>query len=182
MDVAGGPELLSADVLDSTGALITTRVRIAWSSTDTSVVRVDETGTLQPRNVGFSTIHAVVDANGAQVQDSIVVDVFRTTIVLQSPPSSAGKMRETGGLPLVARIVHRATADVEDGTRQLGSRQSRLECSRGPGCGLQVGSAITPGFISGGPFVVLLCHSLFGAGRHVVDDRIGMLSSLKLVV
>src|SRR6185437_11105332 len=71
MDVAGGPELLSADVLDSTGALITTRVRIAWSSTDTSVVRVDETGTLQPRNVGFSTIHAVVDANGAQVQDSI---------------------------------------------------------------------------------------------------------------
>jgi hypothetical protein len=89
MDVAGGPETLTADVVDSTGALITTRVRIAWSSTDTTVVRVDETGTLQPRNVGFSTIHAVVNANGAQVQDSIVVDVFRTTIVLQWPSSGA---------------------------------------------------------------------------------------------
>src|SRR6185437_12020386 len=87
MDVAGGPEPLMADVVDSTGALITTRIRIAWSSTDTTVVRVDETGTLQPRNVGFSTIHAVVDANGARVQDSIVVDVFRTTIVRQRPSS-----------------------------------------------------------------------------------------------
>jgi hypothetical protein len=85
MDVAGGPETLTADVVDSGGALITSRVRIAWSSTDTTVVRVDATGTLQPRNVGFSTIHAVVDANGAQVQGSIVVDVFRTTIVLQWP-------------------------------------------------------------------------------------------------
>lgn len=92
MDVAGGPETLTADVVDSGGVLITSRVRIAWSSTDTTVVRVDATGMLQPRNVGFSTIHAVLDANGARVQDSIVVDVFRTTIVLQRPSSGAAPL------------------------------------------------------------------------------------------
>jgi hypothetical protein len=68
-------ERLTAEVVDTVGFVITSRVRIAWSSADTNVVEVDQTGRLNPRNGGLATVRASVDAHGAPVQDSIVVDV-----------------------------------------------------------------------------------------------------------
>lgn len=70
-------ERLTANVFDSTGALINTDVRVAWASVDTTIVRVDQTGLLTPRQSGAATVRATVDANGARVQDSILVDVTR---------------------------------------------------------------------------------------------------------
>ncbi len=81
-------ERLSANVFDSTGVLINAEVRIAWTSTDTSIVHVDRVGTLTPRQVGFCTVRATADANGARVQDSIVVDVTRGSATSRSPSNT----------------------------------------------------------------------------------------------
>ena len=81
-------ERLTADVVDSAGVLITSQVRIAWSSADTTVVQVDQTGTLKPRRGGSTTVRASVGARGTAVQDSIVVDVG-VQVPLSSAPSSA---------------------------------------------------------------------------------------------
>ena len=87
-EIDAGTIALSASVFDSSGVLINSQVRIAWSSTDTTVVQVDQSGVLTPRKVGGSTIRAAVDANGARVQDSIAVDVFPPGVPVDRAPSA----------------------------------------------------------------------------------------------
>ena len=78
LNVTDSSQDLAANVFDARDVQINGQVRVVWSSTDTGVVRVDQAGLLTPRKSGVSTIHAVVDANGATVGDSIDVDVYQT--------------------------------------------------------------------------------------------------------
>ena len=77
--------LLTANVFDSAGVLINAQVQIIWQSADTSAAQVDQTGLLMARQFGSTTVRATVDANGARVQDSIVVDVTRGMVTNRAP-------------------------------------------------------------------------------------------------
>ena len=66
-------ERVLAHVYDSSGALLDDKVRVAWSSRDTSVVLVDQMGSLTFRRLGISVIQATVDTNGTHVKDSVEV-------------------------------------------------------------------------------------------------------------
>ena len=78
LNVTDSSQDLVANVSDARDVQINGQVRVVWSSTDTGVVRVAQDGVLTPRKSGVSTIHAIVDANGATVEDSIDVDVYQT--------------------------------------------------------------------------------------------------------
>ena len=75
------PAHVHAHVYDKSGILIDASVRVAWSSTDTSVVSVDQSGTLTLHRLGTSYVRASVDTNGARVQDSVEVDVIKGSLV-----------------------------------------------------------------------------------------------------
>lgn len=79
--------ILNAHVSDKSGILIDASVRIAWSSTDTSVVSVDQSGTLALHRLGTSYVRASVDTNGARAQDSVEVDVIKGNLVNKTRPT-----------------------------------------------------------------------------------------------
>ena len=69
---------------DQSGALIDASVRVGWSSGDTSVMTIDQSGTLALHRLGTSFVRASVDTNGARLQDSIEVDVIKEIPVSQA--------------------------------------------------------------------------------------------------
>ena len=75
------PAHVHAHVYDKSGILIDANVRVAWSSADTSVVSVDQSGMLTLHRLGTSYARASVDTNGARVQDSVEVDVIKGSLV-----------------------------------------------------------------------------------------------------
>jgi len=73
-------ERVLSHVYDSSGALLDNKVRVAWSSADTTIVVIDSAGTLNFRNqLGVTVIRAAVDTNGAHVSDSVEVHPIRLT-------------------------------------------------------------------------------------------------------
>lgn len=76
VDIAASPHM-NAHVYDKSGNLLDASIRVAWSSSDTSVVTVDLTGTLTLHRLGISYVHASVDTNGVRAQDSVEVDVIK---------------------------------------------------------------------------------------------------------
>ncbi len=81
------PAHVHAHVYDNSGILIDASVRVAWSSTDTSVVGVDESGNLTLRRLGTSYVRASVDTNGARAQDSVEVDVIKGNLADKVRPT-----------------------------------------------------------------------------------------------
>jgi hypothetical protein len=81
------PAHLNAHVYDKSGILIDASVRVAWSSTDTSVVSVDQSGTLTLHRLGTTYVLASVDTNGARAQDSVEVDVIKEILVNKARPT-----------------------------------------------------------------------------------------------
>ena len=80
------PFHMSAHVYDASGALLDGTVRMAWSSTDTTVAQIDSTGTVYMRRLGSSFIRASVTTDGALVRDSIELDVTMGRVVQRIPP------------------------------------------------------------------------------------------------
>ena len=78
-------ERLTAHVYDSAGALLDARVRVSWSSGDTSIVVVDQAGTLTFRRLGVTLVRAAVDTNGVHATDSVEVNGIRAIPVDKSP-------------------------------------------------------------------------------------------------
>lgn len=81
------PAHLNAHVFDKSGILIDASVRVAWSSNDTSVVSVDQSGTLTLHRLGTSYVRASVDTNGARARDSVEVDVIKGNLVDKTRPT-----------------------------------------------------------------------------------------------
>lgn len=77
---------MSAHVYDASGVLIDGSVRLAWSSSDTSVAQIDSSGALSMRRLGTTVIRAFTDAGSAGSKDSVELDVITGNVVDRSGP------------------------------------------------------------------------------------------------
>jgi hypothetical protein len=80
------PYRVRAHVYDASGVLLDGRVRLAWSSSDTTIAVIDSSGALSMRQLGSTFIRAFVDTGSARAQDSVELDVIKGVVVQRSGP------------------------------------------------------------------------------------------------
>ena len=85
--------LLTARVYDQNGGLMAGHV-VSWSSSDNTVVAVDQTGLLRPQGTGRASVSATAGSASASVSVTVVFDVEREALIAFYEATGGGKWSE----------------------------------------------------------------------------------------